>query len=432
MRVLLISENRSRENLVPYPLGLAYIATAALQAGHDVRGIDLMFSADADSDIREAVREFEPEVVGLSVRNIDNQEKYSGEFYMPAVRRVTEAIGRETDAPVVAGGAGFTIFPLECLSYLGLELGIVGEGEVSFVRLLESLEKGSDPCIVPGVASLRSGVGNVNRDIPYPDFENSLQPDREVFDVSSYDWVPGRAPPFAANLEARRGCHMKCIYCTNPLVEGRVLRLRHPGSVADELESLERDHGLRTVIFTDSLFNYPSAYSSELCREIIDRRLSIGWSCTFTPTNPDAALLGLLREAGCFALSIGNESGSEDMLAALRKGFGKEQVAASVREAKRLGFEVNCFLLLGGPGETRGTVEESIDFVSGLEPDVVRVTVGIRIYPGCELADIALGEGVIEPGQNLLEPAFYLSPAVEPWLRERMLEVCSERPGWGL
>lgn len=432
MRVLLISENRCRENFVPYPLGTAYIAAAAREAGHEVMGIDLMFALDPISEVRESVRRFRPDCIGLSVRNIDNQDMREIEFFLPDVREIAQAVESETGAPIVPGGAGFTIFPLECLEYLGVEMGIVGEGEVSFVELLECLEDGRDPLGVAGLAVRRDGMRKVNKPGPYADLGSLPFPDRNTFDVSRYNWTPGSGPPYVANLQARRGCHMRCIYCTNPLVEGRNIRLREPEAVADELQSLEDDYGIKTATFTDSLFNYPGDYSIELCREIAKRRLSLKWTCSFTPINPDPELVGLMAEAGCFFISLGNESGSEDMLTALRKDFSKKEILQSVQEAKQVGLMFNCFLLLGGPGETRRTVEESVEFVSELEPNAVTVTVGIRIYPGCELYDRALREKVITHDQNLLYPTFYLAPEVEPWLYEYMRGVCRERAGWSM
>jgi radical SAM superfamily enzyme YgiQ (UPF0313 family) len=120
------------------------------------------------------------------------------------------------------------------------------------------------------------------------------------------------------------------------------------------------------------------------------------------------------------------------MLAALRKGFSKEDILATVQAARAAGLGFYCFLLLGGPGETRQSVQESVAFLDELEPQSVRVTTGIRIYPGCELNDIALREGALAPGQNLLYPAFYTAPEVDPWLHDHMREVCRDRPGWML
>lgn len=431
LRVLLISENRCRENLIPFPLGIASIASSAKAAGHEVAGLDLMFSDDPAGDAARAVRGFRPEAVGLSVRNIDNQDKFAVEFYLPQVRQLVDAVRLETDAPLVLGGAGFTIFPLECLEYLGLELGVVGEGEAAFTGLLELLEAGADPRAAGGVAFRIDGIGAVNPPGPPLDLDRLPPPDRELFDVRRYNRVPGSGPPYTANLQSRRGCHMRCIYCSSPFVEGRRVRLRGPVLVADELQSMD-ELGIRSAIFTDSLFNYPAEYAAGLCREIAGRKLSIGWSASFNPAYNDPGLFDLMREAGCSVLSVGNESGSRDMLTALRKGFSREDILATVRAARAAGLGFYCFLLLGGPGETRQSVQESVAFLDGLEPQSVRVTTGIRIYPGCELHGIALREGALAPGRNLLYPAFYTAPEVEPWLHDHMREVCRERPGWML
>jgi len=432
MRTLIISENRCRSNLVPFPLGPACVAAAARAAGHEVRGLDLMFSDDPVREVREAVEDFRPDCVGMAVRNIDDQDMGIREFFPEQARPVVEAVRSATRAPLVLGGAGFSIFPLECLDYFDLELGLVGEGEAAFPRLLEALETGEDPAGLPGVAVRRGGLRRVNPPGPPPDLFRLPLPDHAGFGVGNYDWVPGKTPPFVANLQGRRGCHMRCIYCPNPVIEGRVVRLRDPRSVADELELLEKEHGIATAFFTDALFIYPPGYTGELLQAIASRRLALRWGCSVNPAHHAPGVFGRMGEAGCFHVSLGNESGSEQMLRLLRKDFGREQAARCVREAKAAGMKVQCFLLLGGPGETRATVEESVDFLDGLEPDAVGVTVGIRIYPGCELHRIALREGVVKPGQNLLRPAFYLSPAVAPWLHDRMREVCDARPGWML
>jgi radical SAM superfamily enzyme YgiQ (UPF0313 family) len=430
MRVLLINENRCRDNLIPYPLGIACIATAAREAGHEVSGLDLMFSDDPISDVAQSIDSFRPQCIGLSVRNIDNQDMRDPDFYLPQVKEIVETIKSETDVPVALGGAGFSIFPLECLEYLGLDMGIVGDGERSFAGLLEGLETGADLDDLPGLAFRRDGKGMVNPPGPYLEPESFPLPDRELFDVTRYSWTPGKIPPYVANLQARRGCHMRCIYCSTPRIEGTAMRVREAAAVADELTCLEQDYGIPTAFFADSLFDYPPDYTKELCREIKERELSLKFICSLNPLYTDLELLELLREAGCMALSIGNESGSEDILKSLKKGFSKEDVVRAVSGAKDMGFAINCFLLLGGPGENESTAKESVKLMTELEPTAVRVTVGIRVFPGCELTDIALQEGVISPGQNLLYPTFYLSRDTESWLHDYMVEACSSRDGW--
>ena len=431
MRVLLVSENRCRDNLVPYPLGISWVGSHLEAGGHEVSAVDLMFSDDPAADVRSAIRAFDPQVIGVSIRNIDNQDRHHPVFFPEEVRGNIEAIKEETAAPIVLGGAGFTIFPLECLEYFGLELGVVGEGEETFLQVVEHLDAGRDPSSLPGVAARRDGAGSVSPPTAHQDLDPLGSPDRALFDARRYGWAPGeRGTPFVTNIQARRGCHMKCIYCPNPVIEGRDIRARDPRAVADELQELEEAYGIRFACFTDALFDQPPGYSAELCREIESRDLSLRWTCSMAPVNVEAGMLELMTRAGCVFVSVGNESGSDDILGALRKGFSKEEVAATIREAKRVGLTVQCFLLLGGPGETRRTVEESIEFLDELGPQGVTVTVGLRVYPGCELHGIALRDGMVRPGQNLLYPAFYMAHEVEPWLYEHMRGACDERPGW--
>jgi radical SAM superfamily enzyme YgiQ (UPF0313 family) len=432
MKVLLISENRCRENLIPYPLGASYVAAATREAGHEVSGLDLMFSDDPIGDVEKRVRSFQPDCIGLAIRNVDNQDMQDSEFYLPQVAEIASAIKSETGAPIILGGAGFTIFPLECLEYLDLEMGIVGEGEKSFVELLNALGSGVGVDETPGLALRRDGTGSTNPPAAHVWPATNSLPDRDIFEVEPYNYIPGKGPIRMANLQSRRGCHLRCIYCTSPRVEGKLVRVREAGSVADELASLERDHGSRNALFVDSLFNYPVDYTAELCREIAARDLSIKWHCNLNPLYCDLKLLELLREAGCASLSIGNESGSEDILQSLKKGFSKDDVVRSITQAKRLGFYLNCFLLLGGPGENEETVKESVELMTELEVDAVRVTVGVRIYPDCELYDIALREEVISPIENLLYPAFYITPDTVNWLYDYMREICDARDNWFL
>jgi radical SAM superfamily enzyme YgiQ (UPF0313 family) len=434
VRVLLISENRCRENLVPWPIGPGCVASAVRARGHEVAGLDLMFSSHAEEDVRAAVRGFEPDIVGLSIRNIDNQDMHANEFFLPAAGKVVQALRSATSAPIVLGGAGFTIFPLECLDYFDLELGIAGEGEEAFVSLLEALEAGGEPLSrlagIPGLVQRKDGVRKVGAAVCGFDLSRGPAPDRETFSVSPYNWIPGKSPMFVVSLQSRRGCRMHCIYCSSPTVEGRVVRYREAHAVAVELESLEKEHGIKTAVFADSNFNHPAQYAKELCGRIAEKRLSIRWSCSVNPHWFDADLYPLMREAGCFAVSLGNESGSQPTLTALRKEFTADDVRRSARAIRSQGMQLHCFLLLGGPGETRETVAESVALMDELEPDSVRVTVGIRVFPGCELERIAVEKGIVREGRNLLSPTFYLEPEVAPWLFKWMSETCGSRDGW--
>ncbi len=158
MRVLLISANTETINMVPLPLGLNCVAVAARNAGHDIRLLDLMGGADIRRIIRDAIEGTKPEVIGISVRNIDNQSMAEPKFLLEPVRDTVAVCRAFSGAPIVVGGAGFSIFPEAALRYLQADLGICGEGEVAFTMLLQALERGGELSAIPGLCRPGAGV----------------------------------------------------------------------------------------------------------------------------------------------------------------------------------------------------------------------------------------------------------------------------------
>jgi radical SAM superfamily enzyme YgiQ (UPF0313 family) len=127
-----------------------------------------------------------------------------------------------------------------------------------------------------------------------------------------------------------------------------------------------------------------------------------------------------MADAGCVEVALGFESGSAPVLKAMNKRFHAQDVRQASWLLARHGIRRIGFLLLGGPGETRDSVEESLRFARSLGLDQLRVTIGVRIYPGTPLAQRAAAEGCIAPDDNLLRPRFYLAPGLEPWIYERV------------
>src|SRR5712691_1144345 len=142
MRVLLVSANQERSPDPVAPLGVCYVATATAAAGHDVRVLDLCFSADVEADVTAAIAAHGPDVIGLSLRNVDNCAHPDTVSYLPHYRRVVAACRDASAAPVVLGGSAFTTMPRFYLPALDVPYGIVGEGEVAFVALLARLAAG--------------------------------------------------------------------------------------------------------------------------------------------------------------------------------------------------------------------------------------------------------------------------------------------------
>jgi radical SAM superfamily enzyme YgiQ (UPF0313 family) len=430
MKVLLISENRSTTLVAPFPLGLAFVAGSLRQAHHDVRILDLMFLDDWEKKLCNVLAEFRPEVIGLSIRNIDNQDAFHPLFFLDDHREIVKLCRGKSDAAIVVGGAGFNIHPSGCLEYIDADWGIFGEGEQSFPTLLEAIEKRGTFEQIPGIVWRKNGRVIVNLPRFIAQLDKALDPCYDDFDLKAYHNDTTGEIPGCITVQNKRGCHMRCIYCSTPRLEGRQSRIRNTSKVVSEISYLSRERDIQRFYLVDNVFNFPVSEAKNFCREILVHGLTIQWQAIINPAFGDKELFELMSKGGCRFISIGNESGVAVMLRNLKKGFTLKNIEKTAGLARDYGMRYGCFLLLGGPGETPDTVKQSIEFVEALSPDRVTVKAGIRIYPGTKLEELALSEGLIRPDQELLHPAFYLSQAVKDWIYDYLEEVCRDRPKW--
>ena len=419
MKVLLISPNTETFQMLSLPIGLACIAAATRKAGHEVVLLDLMFESDPHAATRKLVSDFCPDIIGVSVRNIDNQDRANTKFLLPGVKTVIANCRAVSRAPLVVGGAGYSIFPRAALRYLGADLGIQGEGEVVFPALIERIAANKAFADLPGVflpggtaVPMSPATGLDEFPLPEPDLWISPAANKETL------WVP---------VQSRRGCPMQCSYCSTHLIEGWSRRARSPRQIVVWLEKM-RAAGYRTFAFVDNTFNLPLPYAKTLCREIVAAGMDVNWCCIVYPQWVDTELVELMQAAGCREVALGFESGSDPILQGFHKRFTAEEVRAVSRLFEAAGIYRRGFLMLGAPGETKATVEESLAFADSLHLNALKITLGIRIYPHTVLAETAMKERVTQPGDDLLLPQFYFSPSLRDWLPERVAGYTCSRP----
>ena len=242
MRVLLISANTEQINMPVLPLGLAYVAAAADSQGHTVKMLNLMVHTDTQKALHEAIDGFNPEIIGISVRNIDDQNMENPRFLVNTVKEVVTNCRKFSDATIVLGGAGYSIFPQATLDFLKADIGIQGEGESAFLTLLERLHDKKDFSEIPGLylpgqkSRSESGyIKNLNDlTLPLPDVHLSLPftlKDQEI-------WVP---------FQSRRGCSLDCSYCSTATIEGRIIRKHDPEKVVEAITSESRSPASTTT-----------------------------------------------------------------------------------------------------------------------------------------------------------------------------------------
>ncbi len=421
MRVLLISANTETIHMPVLPLGLACVAAATKKAGHEVVMVDLMTEKETGSVLKEAIEEFRPELVGISVRNVDDQNREHPRFLLDPVKEIVARCRSLSQATIVLGGAGFSLFPESALSFLGADMGIQGEGEMVFPDVIARMEQDVSLQGVPGLylsgrslSCERSFAKSLDRlPLPNPDL-----------------WrIPSLRDEFGMPVQTRRGCPLNCSYCSTGVIEGLVPRKHSPERMIEWIARW-RKAGVRHFYFVDNTFNLPASYAKEVCRKLIDQDLDIRWWSILYPMHVDREMAALMAKAGCEQVSIGFESGSEPILKKMNKRFTPGEVQKISEMLSDQGISQMGFLLLGGPGETRESVEESLVFADSLKLDSLKITAGLRIYPRTLLARKAAEEGVIAPDDELLFPRFYMAKGLGDWLPETVKKWAALRPHW--
>ena len=413
-RVLLVNPLRIRP--VVGPIAFDYLGQALAEKDILTDVLDLAFS---DDPARATADEFDrrgADAVGITVRNIDDCYLASREFFVPKVKEVVDLLKTRTRAPLIMGGVGFSVMPERILEFCGVDLGIKGEGEDAFPELLAAIRDRRDYSAIPGLV-FRTAGGFRRNPAKYVDLNRIAVPRRKTIDNRRYHELGGQA-----NIETKRGCDRKCIFCADPVSKGRTCRLKDPRKVVDELEVLLA-LGVNDVHVCDSEFNLPPEHALAVCREIIDRRLGgkIRWYAYASPGPFTDELARLMRAAGCRGIDFGADSGDARMLKRLGRDFGPEDLQRTAEICRREGIPCMYDLLLGGPGETRETVRETIDLVKRAGPSRIGLSLGMRIYPETGIARIVEKEGFGPNNPNLrgavvgnddfFAPVFYVSSA---------------------
>ena len=260
MKILLVSTNRNPLPVPVMPIGACIVAHAAERSGHTVHLLDLMFTRDAKAEVESAVTEFRPDLVGVSVRNIDNNDMRNTVFFLDDLREIVNVIRAGTGAPILLGGAALGVMPEEILRLGDVSGGVLGDGETIFPLLADRISRGGSLPRSPRSRLYRKRdlsqesprpLG-VSAACPAPDYHRWLN-------TTAY-----RSHLATVPIQTKTGCPFQCVYCTYPRIEGSTYRLKDPGSVADAVARLAAT-GLRDIEIVDSVFNAPLEHAMNVC-----------------------------------------------------------------------------------------------------------------------------------------------------------------------
>jgi anaerobic magnesium-protoporphyrin IX monomethyl ester cyclase len=445
MNVLLVNPNREQMPWPAVPVGLCTVATATRRAGHDVELCDLTFSRDPSRDLGTALRRRAPELVGITVRNIDNCNFEAPFFYLAEIRAHVELVrALLPSAKIVIGGSAVNVSPSDVFAYLGADYAIVGEGEDAMPALASALERRES---VDGVPGLLCPETRSQRALPVLDTGRLLAGEPKhgravVGDLEravrseAWRWVnlrqyASRGGPYS--VQTKRGCALKCSYCVYNNIEGHAYRLRKPGEIVDEIAEAKQ-HGVQHVDFVDSTFNLPLSHARALCDELASRALGVELSTMgLNPAGLGPELVRELKRAGFRSVMCTPESASEITLGSLQKGFGKKTVIRAAQALRAAEIPTYWFFMFGAPGETIETVRETLAFCEEYIPQnhMVLFSTGIRVYAGTPLERTCKDMGWFDERESLFKPSWFLSPELElEELYALLVRAASSHPNW--
>ncbi|TLD40756.1 MAG: Radical SAM domain protein [Candidatus Jettenia ecosi] len=420
MNILIIVTNRYSGPVPVMPIGACLVAEAAGRAGHTVNVLDLMFETDPLHTLELALIKIKPDIVGLSIRNIDNNDMQNPVAFFKDLEPFVNSIRSKTKAIVILGGSAVAVMPEELLRYTKADWAVLGDGEIVFPQLLGTLSKGEAPDKIPGIAYLEDDNFKKNTGYVARFLDGYLVPDfHRWINVHAYLSRLSTVP-----IQTKLGCHFKCVYCTYRKIEGHDYRLCDPKAIVHAIKHLA-NQGLRDIEFVDNVFNSPYDHAVKVCEELARVRLNIRLqSLELNPLFIDDDLLMVMERAGFVGIGITVESASGVVLEGLSKGFTVKDVYNAAQIIRRHRLPCLWIFMLGGPCETEETVLETLCFAEQcIHPgDIAFFNIGIRIYPGTELEHIARKEGVLTlSSSEMLDPVFYVSPTLDQdWLIDKM------------
>jgi len=421
-RVLLVNTNTEKAPYPVPPLGLCMLASS-LRDHYEVKIYDGVF--DEGQKLVAMVEQFNPDYIGFSIRNIDDVVMDRAIFYLNEILdRFIQPVMAITEVPIILGGSGFSIFPVECMKLSGADYGIVGEGEVIFPALLDRLQFNLDLSVLPNL------ITSVNWKIQPGSAALYSNPMLKRFpEIDTWiDFTPYLTKG-VYSIQTKRGCSHGCIYCTYPLIEGRTFRTRKPSDIADEIEQAHKRLGYITFEFVDSTFNDPMGHAESICREIIKRNLKVKLrTMGINPRHTSEELFELMAEAGFVQIDATPDSASPLLLKNLAKGFNLQEVEKMTLLIRKFNIPTMWFFLFGGPGEDEDTFHQTLDFVDKyVNPeDMVYMNSGLRIYPNTPLYSMAVEEGRLRAGEPVFQPpAYYFSDKITKNRLEQLMHEAS-------
>ena len=399
MKTLLISANQCIDPYPVYPLGMGIIARVLTDEGVEVVQKDIL--VHKMTGIEETIRANSFDLIGISIRNIDTVNSTSVNASLTGCAfDLVKLCKKCSDAPVVIGGAGFSLYPENIMKLSKADFGIVGEGEDAIRKLLNMLKNGEKgPALIQSECHVQAPA---------------------LYDAEIFNYYYQKT--HIISMQTKRGCPFNCVYCTYPKLEGRIVRQRAIDTICTQITELRDSYPEALFFFVDSIFNDSQGEYKYFLQEMIKKCGKVPFSCFITPEALTPEDIKLLHKAGLVLADIGIDATSDLTLHGMGKRFSFAHAIACVKQMQQLNIGISCSVIVGGPGESYDTLEEGIKNLHELEPAIVGVFSGVRIIAGTPLYSIAQKRNMIPADWNGLTPLYFFETGLEQnKVHERLL-----------
>ena len=384
-------------------LGILMLAAVARRKGFDCHVIDASALNLTEQELLRRITDITPDVLCISATTlaIGNANSVAAEVkqHFPTIT-------------IIAGGPHVTAAPVETMTrFPAIDIAVVGEGEITIVELLEALQDANSPANVQGII-YRNGnnLCDTGRRPLITELDSLPFPAWDLLEEFPERYLPA---PFkvrnlpAATLVTSRGCPNTCIFCDRSIF-GTSCHAFSAEYIVRHMAYLHQRYGIREFSFEDDTFITFKSRLQEICERLIAKKMCISWSCLGRVNHVTNENLKLMRRAGCWQISFGIETGSQEILVFVNKGITLDQVRRAVRLCRAAGIKAKGFFIVGHPGETDQTMRKTIDFALELPLNDISVSL-MTPFPGSELYNRASEFGTFDSNwenMNLLNAVF--------------------------
>jgi len=395
------------------PLGLLYIAASLEKSDkqklHQIRIIDCQLEKINHEKLRNILTEEKPDVIGMTAMT----------FNMPTIIQVAE-IAKQVDAniKIILGGPHVFIYPQETMNIGVVDFLILGEGEITFTELINTINSNGDLHNIKGLVFKENNKVIINELAePLKDLDSLPFPARHLIKNEKYISALAERTPVTTMITSR-GCPFQCIFCNRPHL-GKIFRYRSAKNVVSEIEECVK-MGIREIFIYDDTFTVNRQRVVDVCNLILEKKLDVYWDIRARVDTVDYELLKLLKRASCVRIHFGIEAGTEKVIKALKKGISLDRVKTAFNDASQVGIKTLAYFMMGSPSETREDILETIKLAKKINPDFAHFSITTP-FPATELYTLGLQNKIL-PNDYWREFAKHPTSDFQPLVWEENLK----------